>query len=109
MRLNPSPARPRPRPWPGLTLLGGPDVPSAALHLRLAKPSADHGADRRTLQRVADLMLTSSSVLACVTRYSALEAKAPPPALVLYAHLGLGDREVAAAVAAVKKAAKEAL
>jgi hypothetical protein len=91
-------------------LLGGPDVPSAALHMRLAKPSADHGADRRTLQRVADHMLSSSNVLVCVTRYSALEAKAPPPpALVLYAHLGLGEREVAAAVAAVKKAAKEVL
>ncbi|PNH00561.1 Long chain base biosynthesis protein 1c [Tetrabaena socialis] len=93
---------------PGLKLYGG-SVPSPVLHLHLARPSGSEAADGAVLRRLADHMLSYGGVLVGVSQYSALEARRPPPSLVMYVHLGLGDRELAVAAAALRRAAKEVL
>ncbi|KXZ44729.1 hypothetical protein GPECTOR_63g54 [Gonium pectorale] len=93
---------------PGLKLYGG-SLPSPLLHLHLAKPSGDGAADRAVLRAVADHMLSCSGVLVSVSCYSKLDTHVPPPSLLLHVTLGLGDKEIALAAAALRRAAKEVL
>ncbi|KAG2495338.1 hypothetical protein HYH03_006608 [Edaphochlamys debaryana] len=90
---------------PGLKLYGG-AVLSPVVHLHVAKPSSDASADVAQLRAVADGML-GAGVLAGVAMYSALEGHRPPPSLLMYVHAGLGERELAQAAAALRKAAKD--
>ncbi|KAG2454807.1 hypothetical protein HYH02_000639 [Chlamydomonas schloesseri] len=96
---------------PGLKLYGG-GVLSPVLHLHVAKPTSE-AADAAALRRVADLMLTSGcgggvgGVLVGVSQYAAIEQRRPPPSLVMFVTLGLGDKELALAAASLRKAAKE--
>ncbi|KAG2440045.1 hypothetical protein HXX76_004160 [Chlamydomonas incerta] len=96
---------------PGLKLYGG-GVLSPVLHLHVAKPVSE-AADAAALRRVAELMLTSGcgggvgGVLVGVSQYANIEQRRPPPSLVMFVTLGLGDKELGLAAGALRKAAKE--
>ena len=62
-----------------------------------------------TLRRLADVAFSKYGVLLSVPTYSCLDRRRPTPSVRLMVPVALTDKEVAAVVAAVKGAAKEAL
>lgn len=92
---------------PGLKLYGGAQLPSPVLHLHLAKSSGDTVEDSATLRRLTDHMLVNSGVLFGVSRYSMLDIHKPVPSLVMYANVGLGEKEIHMVLGALRKAVKD--
>ncbi|EFJ44316.1 hypothetical protein VOLCADRAFT_82885 [Volvox carteri f. nagariensis] len=90
-------------------LFGGATLPSPVLHLHLAKPSGNASEDLSTLVHVADHMLVNGGVLVGVSQYSMLDIHQPPPSLVMFANVGLGEKEILIVVAALRKAVKDVI
>ncbi|GIM13887.1 hypothetical protein Vretimale_16954 [Volvox reticuliferus] len=94
---------------PGLKLFGGAALPSPVIHMHLAKSSGNTVEDQETLYHIADHMLVNGGVLVLVSQYSKLDIRRPPPSLLIYANVALGEKEILTVVGALRKAVKDVI
>ncbi|GLI60858.1 hypothetical protein VaNZ11_003073 [Volvox africanus] len=94
---------------PGLKLFGGAALPSPVLHVHLAKSSGNPVEDQETLYKIADHVLVNGGVLVAVSQYSKLDIRRPPPSLVIYANVALGEKEILTVVGALRKAVRDVI